>query len=121
MLRLCRSDDLGVRDIIPDLLLRLGREQECYNFIKWWATADPNGTYDWGDVTLPYLDIRGADTFEPVTAFSKGTNLSHLVSLTLLKLRLYFDLEACEDIDPLSPGQVLIGHRKACTKESPEA
>ncbi|TMW67638.1 hypothetical protein Poli38472_011258 [Pythium oligandrum] len=36
-LRLCRSDNLGVRYQIATLYLRLGLVQECYDFIKWWA------------------------------------------------------------------------------------
>ncbi|KAK0741956.1 hypothetical protein B0T21DRAFT_360446 [Apiosordaria backusii] len=96
MLRLCRSDNFGVRDIIPSLLLRLDREQECYDFLKWWATADLDGRYNWGDPTLPYLDIQGADVFEPVNMFSKHTSLPHLAMAALLKLCLYLDLEAYE-------------------------
>lgn len=99
ILRLGRSDNLGVRDIIPHLLLRLDRDQECYDFLKWWATVDDedhyNGRYNWNDATLPYLDIRGADVFEPTDMFFSGApSLSHLVALTLLKLRLYLDLSA---------------------------
>ncbi|KAF7543498.1 hypothetical protein G7Z17_g10690 [Cylindrodendrum hubeiense] len=98
MLRLSRSDGLGVRDIIPHLLLRLGREQECYDFLKWWATIDGNSRYDWSDATLPYLDLHEADAFESVDMFCSGTHsLSHLVALTLLKLRLYLDLSAYGD------------------------
>ncbi|KAJ9145311.1 Ribonuclease H [Pleurostoma richardsiae] len=102
MLRLCRSDNMGVRDIIPHILLRLGREQECYDFLKWWTIIDDenhyNGRYDWGDATLPYLDIRGADAFEPVDIFcSSFPDLSHIVALTLLKLRLCLDLTAYND------------------------
>ncbi|KAI8623570.1 hypothetical protein F5Y19DRAFT_468400 [Xylariaceae sp. FL1651] len=98
MLRLCRSDNLGIRDIIPGLLLRLGREQECYDFLKWWATIDDkhhyNGRYDWGDISLPYLDIHGADVLEAVDTFAGRLSLSQLVILTLLKLRLYLDMES---------------------------
>ncbi|KAI1120891.1 hypothetical protein F5Y10DRAFT_113679 [Nemania abortiva] len=98
MLRLCRSDNLGVRDIVPGLLLRLGREQECYDFLKWWAVIDDehhyNGRYNWGDVSLPYLDIRGADAFEAADAFASRLSLSQLVILVLLKLRLHLDIEA---------------------------
>jgi ribonuclease HI len=97
MLRLCRSDNLGVRDIIPSLMLRLGREQECYNFLKWWATIDNKDHHDWDDVTLPHLDIRRANAFEPVDIFCSGnSSLSHLVILTLLKLRMRLDLDAFE-------------------------
>ncbi|KAI0192282.1 hypothetical protein EV127DRAFT_45710 [Xylaria flabelliformis] len=92
MLRLCRSDNLGVRDLVPGLLLRLGREQECYDFLKWWAVI--GGEYDWDDVSLPYLDICGADAFEAIDASASHLNLSQLVTLTLLKLRLYLDIES---------------------------
>ncbi|KAI1419587.1 hypothetical protein F5Y12DRAFT_788949 [Xylaria sp. FL1777] len=97
MLRLCRSDNLGIRDIVPGLLLRLGREQECYDFLKWWAVIDDehhyNGRYNWSDVSLPYLDIRGADAFEAVNTFASQLSFSQLVILVLLKLRLYLDIE----------------------------
>lgn len=101
MLRLCRSDNLGVRDIVPGLLLRLGKEQECYDFLKWWAIIDDehhyNGHYDWSDVSLPYLDIRGADAFEAGNAFARRLSLSQLVILALLKLRLYLDIESYDE------------------------
>ncbi|KAK4113373.1 hypothetical protein N656DRAFT_797251 [Canariomyces notabilis] len=92
MIRLNRMDDLRVRDFIPGLLLRLGHEQECYDFLKWWATVN-----DSADTTRPYLNIHNADAFEPVDMFcSRTANLSHLVMLTLLKLRLSLDLQAYE-------------------------
>lgn len=100
MLRLDRSDNLAIRDFVPGLLLRLGREQECYDFLKWWAVIDDehhyNGHYDWSDVSLPYLDIRGADAFEAVDAFASRLSFSQLVILALLKLRLSLDIE-CYD------------------------
>ncbi|VUC37584.1 unnamed protein product [Clonostachys rosea] len=102
MIRLCRNDNLGVRDIIPHLMLRLGQDQECYNFLKWWATTDK----PW-DISTPYLRIGRANPCERNLFSSKEMSLSHLVALTLLKLRLYMDLEACANIDPsdfFSPG-----------------
>ncbi|TRX92218.1 hypothetical protein FHL15_006833 [Xylaria flabelliformis] len=92
MLRLCRSDNLGIREVVPGLLLRLGREQECYDFLKWWAVTDYNNDRD--DVSRPYLDICGADAFEAVGAFVSHLSLSQLVILALLKLRLYLDIES---------------------------
>ncbi|CAH0043432.1 unnamed protein product [Clonostachys solani] len=75
MIQLCRHDNQGVRDIIP----------------HWWATAD-----NVSDVTTPYLHLPEADPLEPVDIFSsKGISLDHLVALTLLKLRLYLDMDAC--------------------------
>ncbi|GAB1314535.1 hypothetical protein MFIFM68171_04745 [Madurella fahalii] len=118
MLRLCRSDSMGVRNIIPGLLLRLGREQECYDFLKWWATVNDedhyNGHYGWTDPTLPYLDIRDADVFEPIDNFC-CVRLSHLVPLTLLKLRLLLDLEAYE-----SASEFEFGFRDDMTPTEPD-
>ncbi|KAI1174412.1 hypothetical protein F4777DRAFT_589198 [Nemania sp. FL0916] len=93
MLRLDRRDGVALRYIIPGLLLRLGREQECYDFLKWWAGPDID-IFTLNDMTQPYLDIRGADPFEAVDAFAKYLDLYHLVILALLKLRLYLDLDA---------------------------
>ncbi|CAH0028869.1 unnamed protein product [Clonostachys rhizophaga] len=100
MIRLCGCDDQEVRDIIPHLLLRLGREQECYNFLKWWATTEN----PW-KITTPYLHLPEADPLESVEIFSsKETSVSHLVALTLLKMRLFLDMDACStfiaDLDP---------------------
>lgn len=66
MLRLCRSDNMGVREQVPWLKLRLGRDQECYDFCVWWATTGQERDYDWGNMDLPYLDIKNADILEPV-------------------------------------------------------
>ena len=92
MLRLCRGDNMGVRDLVPALFLRLGKDQECYDFVKWWATTGQDSHYDWGDMSLPYLDVKEADILEPVDLFTrKYLSLSHTVSVTLLKIRLLLD------------------------------
>ena len=39
MLRLCWGDNMGVRDLVPALKLRLGKDQDCHDFCKWWATT----------------------------------------------------------------------------------
>ncbi|KAK4210498.1 hypothetical protein QBC37DRAFT_448106 [Rhypophila decipiens] len=94
MLRLCGIDNMGIRDYIPALMIRLGQEQECYDFLKWWATCHPDGRYDSGDVSLPFLNIRNADPFEPIDPFRSGSlSLSQLSILTLLKLGLFLDLD----------------------------
>lgn len=99
MLRLDRSDGQGVRDVIPHLMLRLGREQECYDFLKWYATTGTRSDYDWSDTTLPFLDIHGADVFEWIDIFVEGVSLSHFVAVTLLKLRVLLDLHTFQDGD----------------------
>ncbi|KAM6520315.1 hypothetical protein FSOLCH5_005107 [Fusarium solani] len=92
MLRLCRSDNMGLRDMVPALMLRLDLDQECYDFVKWWATCDPDGRYDWGDMSLPHLNIHGADVLENVDFFGKYPALCHIVAILLLKLKLLVDI-----------------------------
>jgi tetratricopeptide (TPR) repeat protein len=93
-LRLCRSDNMGVRSLVPSIYLKLNREQECYDFIKWWATCDPDGHYDWGDMSLPYLNIKNADIFEGVDEnYLKSFDLQHLLALLKIKIRIYSNLQ----------------------------
>ena len=93
-LRLCRSDNMGVRNQVPALLLRLGKDQECYDFIKWWETCNSDGDYDWGDVSLPYLDVRNANVLESVDFLCGDfVDLSYRVATTLLKIRLLKSVE----------------------------
>jgi hypothetical protein len=63
-LRLCRGDNMGVREVVPTLMLLLGQYQEAYDFIKWYATSGNADDYDWGDMDLPFLDVDGADMME---------------------------------------------------------
>ncbi|TMW67641.1 hypothetical protein Poli38472_011261 [Pythium oligandrum] len=84
-LRLCRVDNMGVRDYISAPYIRLHRFQECYDFIKWWATCDPHGTYDWADFSLPYMSIKNADLTEPVSYMSDAYSLSHIAALAFIK------------------------------------
>lgn len=99
MMRIDRGDPFGAADYIPPLLLRLDREQECYNFLKWWAIRNDAGNDDRGGYghgpRFP-LEYPPADAFEPLSRMRpRGLttlSLSQLVSLTLLKLRLRIDL-----------------------------
>lgn len=95
MLRLCHSDNMGVRDIVPGLLMRLGRDQKCYDFLKFWQEVFHGMHSDHGDENGAFLHIRDADSFEDVDLFcSKYTPLSYLVPLALLKTKLLLDLLA---------------------------
>lgn len=97
ILRLSRSDNMGIRSQISSLYLLLNRDQECYDFVKWWFTCDPDGHYDWGSTDLPYLNIKNASAFEPSDTWRIGfPDLSQLTMLLLVKLRLLFNLEAIE-------------------------
>ncbi|POM61469.1 Zinc ion binding protein [Phytophthora palmivora] len=63
-MRLCRGDNMGVREVIPTLMLLLDQYQEAYDFIKWYATSGDDPHYDWGDMDLPFLDVHDADMTE---------------------------------------------------------
>ncbi|KAF9702017.1 hypothetical protein EKO04_000413 [Ascochyta lentis] len=98
MLQLCRSDNMGVRDVVPALFLRLRKDQQAYDFCKWWVTTGQEGDYDWGDKTSPYLATKQADVFEDPREFVRNAtiSLSFAVSVTLVKIRLLMDLLALQ-------------------------
>ncbi|KAF1984134.1 hypothetical protein K402DRAFT_150694 [Aulographum hederae CBS 113979] len=94
MLRLCRSDNMGIRDLMPTTLLRLGRDQDCYDFIKWYATTGNEGDYDWGNMSLGFLDVKDADAFEEPGFLCESfmCSLAHISAVLLLKMKLLLDV-----------------------------
>jgi len=93
MLRLCRGDNMGVRELAPALLLRLGKDQACYDFCKWYATEGQRGDYDWGNMDLGFLDLEGENTFESIELWTrKYFDLSHTIAVMLVKVRLLLDI-----------------------------
>jgi len=98
MLRLNRSDNMGLRDLVPALYLRLGREQACYDFIKWWYTTAQDENYDSGNTDLPHLNIENADAFESLSTLKmRWADLPHRAMLCLLKWRLQCDLRTLKN------------------------
>lgn len=94
MLRLNRSDNMGLQHLVPALYLRLGKEQACYDFIKWWHTVAQDEDYDSGNTDLPHLDIENDNAFEPLEVLQMGyAALPHRAMLCLLKWRLRSDLQ----------------------------
>ena len=86
MLRLCRGDKHGSCGALDS---RLGREQECYDFCVWYATTGQKGGYDWGDMELPYLDVRGADGLGlREELLHRYADLNQSIAVALLKIRL---------------------------------
>ncbi|POS80317.1 hypothetical protein DHEL01_v201300 [Diaporthe helianthi] len=93
MMRLNRSDNMGLRELVPALMLRLGRDQDAYDFVRWWATCSLDEDYDWGDMALPHLDTRGADLLEePKWWTGSVRELSHASVVVLIKLRVLLTL-----------------------------
>ncbi|KAK7553106.1 hypothetical protein IWX49DRAFT_171844 [Phyllosticta citricarpa] len=96
MLRLCRNDNFGMRWLVPSLLLRLGKEQECYDFSLWWVTIGKDGSYDWEDTSLPHLSIKDADIFEAVDVFCGKDTIFFTFDMLLLKIKLLLDLKTLQ-------------------------
>ena len=99
LLRLSRSDPTEVRSIVPVLKLRLGRDQECYDFCKWWATTGEDSHYDWTSMSNPYLDLKNANVFEsPRHFFTRDDGyLFHITAILLLKIRVLTDVRALQN------------------------
>jgi hypothetical protein len=112
MLQLHRADPMGIRDVLPALYIRLGRDQEAYDFCHWWATTGHGDDYDWFDRQAPFLDTKNADIWGEVGVFlGSRFYLPHVVALTLLSIRLVIDLntvqQARQHIGPHVPREIL--------------
>lgn len=84
MLRLCRGDNLGIRDLVPGCYIRLGKDQEAYDFLKWWETQTAD--YEWGDTDLPYLNLKDEDIMEEPIFMERTYDVAMKISLLLLKV-----------------------------------
>ncbi|CAG8907750.1 unnamed protein product [Penicillium egyptiacum] len=91
-LRLCRGDNIGSRDPVHCLLIRLNRDQECYSFLKWWQ--HPLKTRSTIGAMQPcHTWISERPIHLSQSSLSREIQgLSHIVSLTLVKIKLYFVL-----------------------------
>lgn len=58
MLRLDRRN-ANVCPLIPALMLRLNKDQECYNFVEWWSEMGISVE----EIELPCLDVKNANVF----------------------------------------------------------
>ncbi|EXU97050.1 MYND finger domain protein [Metarhizium robertsii] len=99
MMRLCRSDNLGLRELIPALYIRLGKDQDAYDFMKWYATTGQKMDYNWGDMEEPFLDTKDADVLEAPVKSWKGRvlDLNHVVAVVLIKVRIMLDLQVIQN------------------------
>ncbi|KAE8843888.1 hypothetical protein HRS9122_04991 [Pyrenophora teres f. teres] len=113
LIRLNPQDSMYVRSCVPTLFLRLGRDQECYSFCKWWVTVGQDYDYDWKDTQLPHHIMKNVDALEPVDAFERVrdftrpdpnnrnvpsfSDLPHVVAVMLVKIRMLLTLQAIED------------------------
>ncbi|OWZ12606.1 hypothetical protein PHMEG_00014197 [Phytophthora megakarya] len=85
-MRLCRSDNLGIREVIPTLHLLLDEYQEAYDFMKWYITSGEDPHYDWANMDLPFLNVHGADMTEPIPqSLHQGRNVFFSSSFVYIK------------------------------------
>jgi hypothetical protein len=110
IMRLNPEDFMYVRRFTPSLFLRLGRDQECYVFCKFWVTKGHDERYGWDDHRPAHVIMKGSNAFEPVVVFESVRNfearndfmvpsfsdVSNLVAVTLVKIRLLLDLKALQ-------------------------
>ncbi|TLD31495.1 hypothetical protein PspLS_02268 [Pyricularia sp. CBS 133598] len=102
LLLLGRLDNgMLLRTYIPPLMLRLGKDQECYDFLKWWGTT-PVHSPCFHDIYLPYLNLKGSNAYEDHKWIfsSSSLELPMVVALMLLKIRLYLDLKLVQRAFP---------------------
>lgn len=95
MLRLCYNDNLGMRVWLPPLLVRLDMDQECYNFVEWWAEVgheDVSEFWDRTDLLTPRGRNVGLFEQSVYDLAKESPELSQLAAVALLKTKLLLDL-----------------------------
>lgn len=100
MLRLSENDDMAVRYTVITLCIRLGRDQEAYDLVKWWCIYGASSTrYDWACPDLPKFQIIDADMLESLDElFWVECPESELMFIILLiKVRRTLDLLALQN------------------------
>ncbi|MCJ1331932.1 hypothetical protein MMC10_008624 [Thelotrema lepadinum] len=108
MFKLSRRDYLAVRFTIPSLMMRLGQDQECYDFVQLQAWNPEGLVEDEENKDMPWLSAANKDSFESVEFMCHASPpLECAVHVTLLKIRLLFDLMALRDSEaPAISGNV---------------
>ncbi|KJR88128.1 uncharacterized protein SPSK_07533 [Sporothrix schenckii 1099-18] len=93
MLRMNRGDYMFVQHFIPAALLRLDRDQDAYDFMKWCSTLVEDDNYDWGAVSEPFMNLKDEDVLEdPNFVMPRFPRISHLACMLLLKMKLLVDI-----------------------------
>jgi len=100
MLQLDPEDTVGIRCMAPWLFLRLKRDQECYDYCKWWVTEGTHKEYDWVSEDLPLCGedpMESAEVFERIRDYGadppRRSDLSFLLAVLLVKIRMLSDVE----------------------------
>ncbi|KAL8845382.1 MAG: hypothetical protein Q9176_000018 [Flavoplaca citrina] len=97
MFRCFPSDPMDLRSDLPAVYLRLGRDQEAYNLVKWWQLNELSDEQIHKSYpVVPYLDTEDADVFEwpseIIGAIDGNSSLVNMFCVTLLKIKQLFDI-----------------------------
>ena len=119
------GDNLGLRDKVPFVLLSLNRDEDAYNFIKWWETIDPDGHYDWGKPPASqegeWLYLRDQNIFEDLLSLvdPEFFDLQFLVALVLFKGRIIQEHEIATEkkLTPLPFDETVLSEQRQQLKK----
>ena len=89
----CRSDNLGLRRLVPSFFIKLGMDQQAHDFIKWHAEF-PDSKYDWGNPALPYLSYWGTNPSLSIKYSGRFPDCYHVLADFLTKVRIFADKRA---------------------------
>ncbi len=111
------SPSTKIKFIAPSLFLRLGYDQQCYNFLKLHAT---DNVESWRDMKKSILELRDENVFEAVNEFTKeDADMTHAAALMLIKIRLLKDVQWLQnsyflyDDEYIFPPEIIDRIRKA--------
>jgi len=100
LMKLSPKDPSGLRCITPFLYIRTGRDQECYDYCKWWVTEGTHKEHAWDSEDLPLTGedpLESAEVFERIRDYGadppRRTDLSFLLAVLLLKIRMLSDVK----------------------------
>jgi hypothetical protein len=82
-----KQNGQSAREFVPGLLLRLGRDQECYDFLKQKCNGDLEEIY------------RSENDGSRRSVKAEDLSLAHAAMLCLLKLRILRDLRSVDQAD----------------------
>ncbi|TPX15590.1 uncharacterized protein E0L32_004288 [Thyridium curvatum] len=111
ILRLGPGDYSGVRFDLSFLYLRLGRDQEAYDFVKWWITTGDIPGYNWEDPRSSMLEAKNAVVLEdpPRRTLCRacgGPDLRFVLLLAIVKARLVVNLIALQNATRVLRGRM---------------
>ncbi|KAJ5414190.1 hypothetical protein N7509_000817 [Penicillium cosmopolitanum] len=90
---------LFARYYLPALMIRLGKDQECYDLIKWFRAAIDIPDEDWATETSLGVTVKDADPFQPDRiAIGGQSELDLKIHQALVKVRLCLDVEALHSL-----------------------